>query len=162
MFFLYLVAGVSAYCLAANYLSYFLMKRNILASQVWGLNICCGKTDGGGINADIHQHVELPNFQRIEDVYRLPFADKQFQSVLCSHTIEHVEDPVAFYRELKRVGEEVTLVIPPLYDIAAVLNIFEHRWIFLSFRKKHDRLPPYVKLPLARWVQRHFGQINRS
>lgn len=34
-------------------LSYIGLKRRNLNRQTWDLNICSGKTDGGGVNADI-------------------------------------------------------------------------------------------------------------
>jgi len=86
-------------------------------------------------------------------------ADRQFAHALCSHTIEHVDDPEAFDAELRRVSKNVTYAVPPLWDIGAALNVFEHRWIFLTFRTKHEnKLPPYVKLPFARTVQKLLGQ----
>ena len=80
------------------------MKERIIAGQQWDLNICCGKAD----------------------------ADKQFKNVLCSHTIEHVEKPDLFFRELHRVGETIAIILPPLWDIFAAFNFVEHKWIFLS------------------------------
>jgi len=165
---LYLIVAVVILAVAValwvvHFWSYALAKRRVLNRQHWDLNICCGLTDGGGINADIVQHADLPHFVPVSDVTALPFTDKQFDTVLCSHTIEHVDDPAAMFRELRRVGRSVTIVIPPLWDIAAVLNVFEHRWIFLSFRKEHvDRLPPHIRLLGARWVQQHFGQPIRA
>ncbi|MEM9883102.1 MAG: class I SAM-dependent methyltransferase [Planctomycetota bacterium] len=145
-------------------LSYRLVKNRILRRRRWDLNICCGHSDGGGVNVDIYEHDPgPPNFQKVDDIYDLPFEDGQFEHVLCSHTIEHVEDPEAFYRELRRVGEHVTIVVPPLWDPAAVFNVFEHRHIFLNVRKMFvDELPPYVKLPLAEWVQERWGQKIRG
>ena len=138
-------------------LSYRVLKTRILRRHPWDLNVCCGKTDGGGVNADITQHTAVPRFVLV-DVCRLPFPDGQFEQVLCSHTIEHVESPEAFYRELSGVGRRVTLVIPPLWDLTAAFNVLEHRWLFLSLRKEHTTLPRHVRLPLARFVQRHIGQ----
>ncbi len=125
------------------------MKNALLNSRIWGLNICCGKTDGKGINADIFKHAEIKNFVMLDNIYQLPFGDKQFDSVLCSHTIEHVEEPDVFFRELSRVGKHVTIVLPPLWDITAAFNLLEHRWVFLSFRKVHSTLPKRVYLPFA-------------
>jgi SAM-dependent methyltransferase len=143
---------------ALNVLSYRLLKKRILRKRVWDLNICCGKTDGGGVNADIVRHADIPRFVLIGSVYELPFRNRMFDTVLCSHCLEHVEDPAAFFEELARVGNQVTVVVPPLWDIAGALNIFEHRWIFLTLRKEHHRLPRRVRLPLARTVQRLLGQ----
>lgn len=151
-------AAATALLFLANKVSYGYLKRRILKSRKWSLNICCGHTDGGGINADIVRHNGVANFVKIDDVYNLPFDDQQFESVLCSHTIEHVDDPERFYQELQRVGKEVVIVVPPLWDLSAVFNILEHRSIFLTVRKKHRTLPRFVDLPLARALQNRFGQ----
>lgn len=156
------VIVISLYLLLANYVSYSLEKSRILNSQKWDLNICCGKTDGGGLNVDIVRHKDLPRFKQVDSIYALPFDNGQFDSVLCSHTIEHVDDPRRFYTELQRVGKKVTLVVPPLYDLGAVFNIFEHKWIFLTFRKSHDTLPRFIKLPFANVFHRLFGQRNNA
>jgi SAM-dependent methyltransferase len=153
-----LLLALVAVSQALNFLSYRVLKKRILRQRKWDLNICCGKTDGGGLNVDIFSHTDLPRFLLVDSVYRLPFKDRAFETVLCSHTMEHVEDPDAFFMELKRVGDRVTLVLPPLWDLAGALNILEHRWIFLTFRKEHDHLPARVRLPLSRTVQRLLGQ----
>lgn len=156
-FLFLLFAGVLGLKLL-NVLSYSVLKGRVLRSRTWGLNVCCGKTDGGGVNADIVRHAEVPNFVLLDSIEHLPFRDGEFETVLCSHTIEHVEDPERFFEELQRVGGEVTLVIPPLWDLSAAFNVLEHRWLFLTMRKTHRRLPPRVRLPLAGFIQRHLGQ----
>lgn len=150
------------YFYISHFISYKYLKNNILKEKRWDLNICCGKTDGGGINADIFKHKDIPNFIEIQNIYKLPFKNKQFDKVLCSHTIEHVDSPKDFFEELQRVGYEVTLVIPPLYDITAVLNFFEHKWIFLSFKKRHHKLPNHIRLPFSKYIQKKIGQINHA
>jgi SAM-dependent methyltransferase len=150
------------YVFLANFYSYTILKTKLLRSQKWDLNICCGKTDGGGVNADIFKHLEVHNFVYIKDIYNLPFENNQFDSVLCSHTMEHIDDPELFFTELSRVGKEVTIVIPPLYDIVAVLNFLEHKWIFLSFKKKHNTLPTHIQLPFSRMIQKFLGQRLRA
>ena len=100
--------------LLVHHASYVWLKGRIVERRRWGLNICCGETDGGGANADIVQHADVPTFVLIQDIYHLPFEDGQFDTVLCSHTLEHVDEPRQFWEELQRVGREVTLVVPPL------------------------------------------------
>jgi len=71
---LYIAAGaVFIYVLSwiLNYLSYSLFKKRILERRKWDLNICCGFTDGGGINADIVSHAKVPRMT-IVDIYKLP------------------------------------------------------------------------------------------
>ncbi len=155
---LIVLASLAVISQALNVLSYRVLKARILRRGRWDLNICSGKTDGGGVNADIHRHAEVPRFVLVGPVDRLPFKDRQFDTVLCSHTMEHVEDPEAFFAELERVGRRVTIVLPPLWDPAGALNVLEHRWIFLTLRKAHRRLPRRVRLPMARTVQRLLGQ----
>lgn len=158
-----IASGVGLLLAGVNFLSYRVLGGIIRSRrEKWDLNICCGKTDGGGVNVDIVRHAEVPNFLLVDDIYQLPFATRQFEHTLCSHTIEHVEDPAAFFAELQRVSESVTLVVPPLWDLSAVLNIKEHRWIFLTFRKEHHELPPHIELPFAWIFQRRFGQKIRA
>ncbi len=151
-------AGLLGLGKALNVVSYGFLKGRILRRRAWGLNVCCGKTDGGGVNADIVPHAPVPRFVRVGDISRLPFRDGQFDTVLCSHTIEHVDDPDGFLAEMQRVGRNVTLVLPPLWDFSAAFNVFEHRWLFLTFRKVHLRLPRRIQLPLAKAIQRRLGQ----
>ncbi len=150
---------VGALLWLGNFLSYRVLKERTLGERRWDYNICCGETDGGGINADIVRHRAVPRFELVTDVERLPHADGVFAHVLCSHTLEHVDDPAAMFRELKRVGQHVTILVPPLWDLAAALNPFEHRVIFLTFTTRHDdRLPPHLRYLPARWLQRLRGQ----
>ncbi|MEL7296048.1 MAG: methyltransferase domain-containing protein [Pseudomonadota bacterium] len=155
---LVLVATITAIIVFLHWYSYRHLKTRIVEARDWDLNICCGKFDGGGVNVDIVRHADLPNFVRVDNVYQLPFDDQQFDTVLCSHTAEHVDDPDRFDRELRRVGKTVVYVLPPVWDLAAALNVLEHRWIFLSLRKVHYRLPRRVKLPFARRLQATIGQ----
>lgn len=156
---LLLLVIVVAYLFLAHQYSYYFVKKKILRKQKWDLNICCGKTDGGGVNVDIVKHANVPNLHIVKSIYKLPFKDKEFEHVLCSHTIEHVENPDAFYKELQRVGKNVVIVIPPLYDLWAIPNFFQHRWIFCSFKKVHiNKLPKKIRLPFAKTLQTIFRQ----
>lgn len=145
-----------------NVLSYTIIKKSVLKSRVLDLNICSGSSDGGGINADIVKHADLPNYVHIDGIYNLPFEDKQFKHVLSSHTIEHIEDPEAFMKELNRVGDNVTILLPPVWDLTAAFNFLEHKQLFLTFRTRHGKLPKYVRLPLARWYHSKYGQKIKS
>lgn len=156
---LIILIGFILYLYFAHYISYTILKKKTLKGRKWDLNICCGKTDGGGINADIAKHKDLPNFVLIKDIYKLPFKDKQFNYVLCSHTIEHVDNPEKFYHELKRVGKHVVLAVPPIWDIFASFFVFpSHRWICLTVKKEHATLPKMIPCPLAIAYQKLFGQ----
>ncbi len=102
--------------------------------------MCCGKPTAAGSTSISSVTAPYPTWC-LADIEHLPFADGAFQSVLSSHTIEHVDRPEAFFAEMQRVGRAVTLVLPPLWDLSAAFNVLEHRWIFFTLRKEHDRLP---------------------
>lgn len=154
-----IIVGIVVGLLALNLLSYRILKPRLIKQQQWDLNICCGNTSVGRVNADIVVQPGVKNFMLIPDIYQLPFKDGEFDEVLCSHTLEHVEDPQAFWDELNRVSKRVTLILPPLWDVAAVLNIFEHRWIFLTFKKAHTTLPRYIRFAFAHYYQERFGHV---
>lgn len=44
----------------------------------------------------------------------LPFKDKEFDYIYCSNVLEHVEDPVAFLKELSRVGKRGYIETPSI------------------------------------------------
>lgn len=44
---------------------------------------------------------------------RLPFADQAFDTVICTHTLEHVVDPGAVIRELRRVTRQRLIIVVP-------------------------------------------------
>lgn len=46
------------------------------------------------------------------DAHRLPYRDKEFGAVIASHILEHVDDPKAALAELRRVADEVFVVVP--------------------------------------------------
>lgn len=148
---------VAAWC--THYASYQFIKNRALRERKWDYNICCGTTDGGGINADIMKHGDVPRFELITDVTKLAHPDGVFQHVLCSHTLEHVPDPEAMFRELRRIGRNVTILVPPLWDFTAALQPLEHQVIFLTLKSRHENhLPPFIRYWPARWLQASLGQ----
>jgi SAM-dependent methyltransferase len=65
------------------------------------------------------------------DIERLPYKDKEFDFVYCSHVLEHVKDPARACEELMRVGARGYIETPTrLSDI--MLNFIRlkehHRW----------------------------------
>jgi len=145
------------YMYLAHILDYKILKNKYLNERKWDLNISCGYTNIAKINADIIER-DVPNFMLIKDIYNLPFKNKQFENVVSSHTIEHVDDPDKFFNELSRVSKNVTLLVPPLWDLAAGCWVLEHKWLFLTFSSKHvNKLPRKIKMPYC-FVHKILGQ----
>lgn len=148
---------LAAIITAGHIIDYRILKNIYLRENNWSLNICCGKTDGGGVNADIVRR-SVPNFVLVKDIYNLPFKDRQFENCICSHTIEHVENPGKFYKELMRVSKNVVILVPPIWDLSGMFFFAEHKWQFLTLSTKHKNyLPKKVKLPYS-WYHNFFGQ----
>jgi SAM-dependent methyltransferase len=142
-----------------NRLSYNLLKKKIFFSRKWDLNVCCGRTNGGGVNTDIVNHAGVPNLV-LADPLSLPFKDDAFNRVMCSHAAEHIHDPDKLMVELNRVGCKITIIVPPIRDLAATFNFLEHKWIFLCVKKEfQNRLPKRIRLPMASLIQKYIGQF---
>ncbi len=155
---IYFLGGLLALGFFLNWLDYTILKKKYLKAEKFDFNICCGGTACDGVNADIVRR-EVPRFILTEDIYHLPFKNKQFKSTICSHTMEHVDDPKKFFKELQRVSENVTLLLPPLWDFGCMINIWEHRRQFLILRSKHkNQLPRFFNLPFSKLFQKTFGQ----
>jgi SAM-dependent methyltransferase len=94
------------------------------------LNISCGETNYGDINADIMPQ-NVSNFVQYVPNEKLPFDDNQFESVYCAHTLEHVDNPKQFLDELHRVGKKVFLIVPHFWGLWPILNP-AHKWLIIS------------------------------
>jgi SAM-dependent methyltransferase len=63
----------------------------------------------------------------VADAHHLPFRDHAFCYVICSHILEHMDDPLQFSRELSRVGRSGYIGCPS--EIAERLFHWSfHRW----------------------------------
>ncbi len=70
------------------------------------------------------------NFVKIEN-NKLPFKDKEFDFVIASHVIEHVEDFEFFIRELERISSKGYIELPTrLGDNLVFENVKDHIWWF--------------------------------
>jgi SAM-dependent methyltransferase len=63
----------------------------------------------------------------VADAHHLPFREGAFAYIICSHILEHMDDPPQFVRELERVGEAGYIGSPS--EIAERLFHWSfHRW----------------------------------
>lgn len=69
----------------------------------------------------------------IGDVQQLPFRDASFDYVLCSHLLEHVDDPIAACRELQRVAPAGFIETPTfMKDALFCWAKDRHRWFVVA------------------------------
>ena len=78
------------------------------------------------------------------DAAAMPFADRVFDYVICSHVLEHVPDPAAVVAEMTRVGRAGYIEVPEAAS-AKILDFPSHLWwcrldgSTLVFTAKHAR-----------------------
>jgi len=101
------------------------------------------------------------------DGYRLPFADKAFDYVICSHVFEHMDDPIAFAREVTRVAKAGSIEVPSAIS-ERVFGWGFHHWYgeldkgILAFTRKREgeQFSGFFHRMIARsiWFRRFFEE----
>jgi SAM-dependent methyltransferase len=83
----------------------------------------------------------MPEADDKADIHNLPYEDGTFDFVLCSHVLEHVDDPVRATAEIKRVlkPDSIAMLMAP---------------ICLAIEENYEN--PEITTPEGRW--KHFGQ----
>ena len=77
---------------------------------------------------DLSNYYKEKNFIQLKE-NKLPFRDKQFDFVIASHVIEHVEDVVFFISELERISQKGYIELPTkLEDNLVFENKKDHLW----------------------------------
>ena len=101
------------------------------------LDIGCGYTAHEKANyvADVQDFSEFyrskKKFIQIKEK-KLPFKDKEFDFVISSHVIEHVEDFPFFISELERISNKGYIELPTrLGDNLIFENMTDHIWWFI-------------------------------
>ncbi|MGH8520590.1 MAG: class I SAM-dependent methyltransferase, partial [Gammaproteobacteria bacterium] len=82
------------------------------------------------------------------DIHAIPFQNKSFNFVHCSHVLEHVQDPAKAIGEMMRIAKAGYIETPSAFQELAILNFPFHRWFVtrknnvLIFREKSENLRP--------------------
>ena len=58
---------------------------------------------GDGVDHRTTTDITLPNVTCLSNINYLPFEDEAFDSIICIHVLEHIEDDLRAMRELHRV-----------------------------------------------------------
>ena len=135
------------------------------------LDIGCGYT--ANKNATVIADVQdLSNFYlnktfvKITDK-KLPFKDGEFDFVIASHVIEHVEDFSFFIKELERVAKKGYIELPTrLGDNLVFENKSDHIWWFifddqknkLVGSKRNQLLDPFMSVATSKIIDNYFRE----
>ena len=115
---------------------------------------------------DFSNYYKGKNFVKVNEKI-LPFKDKEFDFVISSHVIEHVEDFQFFIKELERISSKGYIELPTrLGDNLVFENLEDHIWWFIYDdinnviigSKKNQLIEPFISVSLARL----FNEIFRE
>tara|TARA_A100001035_G_scaffold266109_1_gene248853 strand:- start:388 stop:999 length:612 start_codon:yes stop_codon:yes gene_type:complete len=135
------------------------------------LDIGCGYTahEKASVICDIQ---DLSNFYKNKKFLKLegktlPFKDKEFDFVIASHVIEHVEDVNFFIKELERVSSKGYIELPTsLEDNLVFENKNDHLWHMefndidqkLLITKRNQYIEPVITVSTAKKLAKYFRQ----
>jgi len=132
---------------------------------------------GCGYRANKHASV-LADVQDLSDFYKektfikinkkkLPFKDKEFDFVIASHVIEHVEDFEFFLKELERISTKGYIELPTrLGDNLVFENKTDHIWWFtyddnnnlITASKRNQLIDPFITVSMAKVFEKMFRE----
>ncbi|MDP6440665.1 MAG: class I SAM-dependent methyltransferase [Pelagibacteraceae bacterium] len=115
---------------------------------------------------DLSSFYKEKNFVKINDK-ELPFKDKEFDFVICSHVIEHVEDFEFFVKELERISSKGYIELPTrLGDNIVFENKQDHIWWFtfddvineIVASKRNQLMDPFITVSTAKLFEKIFRE----
>ena len=115
---------------------------------------------------DLSNHYEGKKFIKIYEK-KLPFKDKEFDFVIASHVIEHVEDFEFFINELERISRKGYIELPSrLGDNLVFENKTDHIWWFvyddinnkLLASKRNQLVEPFLTVSTAKLFEKIFRE----
>ena len=94
---------------------------------------------------DLSNHYKDKKFIRLTEK-KLPFKDKEFDFVVASHVMEHVEDVDFFIKELERVSRKGYIELPTMLEDNLVFeNKKDHLW-HMDFDDVENKLLIFKKI----------------
>ena len=135
------------------------------------LDVGCGYTANKNATT-IADTLDLSSFYKEKKFIKingkkLPFKDKEFDFVIASHVIEHVEDFEFFIRELERISSKGYIELPSrLGDNLVFENENDHIWWFcfddinnrLIASKKNQIIDPFITVSMAKLLEKVFRE----
>lgn len=135
------------------------------------LDIGCGYTAHNRATTiadvqDFSKFYKDKNFIKINEK-KLPFKDKEFDFVIASHVIEHVEDFQFFLKELERISKKGYIELPTrLGDNLVFENVKDHIWWFvfddvnkvLIASRRNQSISPFLSVSTSKKFDHMFRE----
>ena len=145
--------------------------EQLLEQNNWSvLDIGCGYSANKFANVicdtqNLEHYYKEKKFVQLKDK-KLPFKDKEFDFVIASHVLEHVEDPKFFLNEIQRVSLKGGYIEVPtkLEDNFVFENKNDHLWHLdfdddenkLMISKKINYFEPILTVSSIKMLQKYF------
>tara|TARA_B100000780_G_C21033663_1_gene414543 strand:- start:355 stop:978 length:624 start_codon:yes stop_codon:yes gene_type:complete len=148
------------------------INKKLKENPNWNiLDIGCGYTANQHASTvadvqDLSNFYKNKNFIKINDK-KLPFKDNEFDFVITSHVIEHVENFQFFINEIERIAKQGYIELPTrLGDNIVFENSKDHIWWLvyddvsnvLKVSKKNQILEPFVSVATAKKLESIFRE----
>jgi ubiquinone/menaquinone biosynthesis C-methylase UbiE len=96
------------------------------------LDVGCGDRPIGDVNLDLFYYGKCKNFV-IAEAHYLPFKNNTFDKIHAKHCLEHLENPLIFFKEAKRVlkkGGTLECIYPTdtMLTKKTIHNLLNLRW----------------------------------
>ena len=113
------------------------------------------------VASEIRPHIHQ---KKIDTYSELPFQKGEFERVLCLETLEHVEDPLQFLRELHRVSTDEALLVLSCPPATSEIPYQVYSLLFGGHGEGPHRFPPSRRvkemLKLTGWhLLQHKGTV---
>jgi len=148
------------------------LNRIIKENQKWKvLDVGCGyrahpKATVIADVQDLSNYYKERKFIKINEK-KFPFKDKEFDFVIASHVIEHVDDFEFFIKELERVSSRGYIELPSrLGDNLVFENKTDHVWWFLYddvnnkliASKRNQIIEPFITVSTGKLFEKIFRE----
>lgn len=96
---------------------------------------------------------------RVERGEKLPFADGEFDLVVCSEVLEHVDDPDKVLAEIVRVSKGHVVASVPHEPLFWGANLLRGKYL-RTFGNCPGHIHHWSKAGFARLLKRHFSDVR--
>ena len=146
------------------------INKKLVENPSWKvLDLGCGYTANKNATVvadvqDLSSFYKDKKFIKINEK-KLPFKDKEFDFVITSHVIEHVDDLDFFIKEIERISNQGYIELPSkLGDNLVFENLTDHIWWFdyddekqiLLAEKKKQLIEPFITVSTAKKLEQLF------
>ena len=141
-----------------------IINKTLRENSNWKiLDIGCGyrANENANVLADVQDLSHIYKDRKFVKITtdKLPFADKEFDFVIASHVIEHVDDFESFIKELERISSQGYIELPSrLADNFVFENKEDHIWWFnyddenkkIIASKRNQLVEPFMTVSTAK------------